>query len=898
MKALRGGNNRRLWATAVATALLLVIGGVATSLAEASTLRVTVNGTIAQRRRVTVQVVGKDLGRTATRVTGDTGVVSFAGLPGDTYTVTPSRYGFRFQPAARLLALANGVTMATTFVVSPLPAVGSLAVSETAVSMAQTLSTTIVVTALTGAGDGIAGAPVHAASSAPYYVKVTPAVATTDALGRAVFTLTAFGSLAFSNPAPEVQPVVATATINFASGGWRGTTVRRAQTLVSVTRALEGELWVTSGHADANGEPFSHWDKDGAIPTSCARCHSKPGYLEYVATGAIANPVPVGTVVDCLLCHDPTSFALTQVTFPSGVTVTGLGHESICSTCHQGRESSVSVDRRLAGKPEDTIDTSISFTNIHYFAAAATMFGGVAKGGYQYPGQVYDQRLLHVSAANVCQECHNPHSLALDLQLCRTCHPAAVDYAGVKTIRMAGSTQDYDGDGNVTEGMAAELAGVAAKLYEKIQEYGTAQGFPIVYDAATYPYFLYAADRTGYKSFTPRLLKACYNYQVYQKDPGTHAHNPKYLVEIMYDSIQSLASFLPSGPVAGLARNDLNHFDAASEAFRHWDNDADGLVDAACTRCHSGEAGFRYYIENGFTNSPNPLPPASRMSCETCHTGTNFASAPPLRLVSQVTFPSPPTDPTTILNDPLNPDESFICITCHQGRESKKTIDVAIGTIGDDVMDPSLKFLNVHYLSAGASLYGKQAGVGYEYPGMTYALKFNHWGGQSAWCAYCHDITATRHTFLPRLTPVCANCHTEITGGDIETIRLNRPYDYDGDGNTAEKLIDEIHGLRDDLYTAMRGYARTTLGFPIAYSQTQYPYFFNDANDNGIVDPGETSFDHWTPRLLKGAHNFQMAFKEPGDWAHNTNYTAQIMIDSIRDLNGGAPDNYQRPVGF
>ena len=36
---------------------------------------------------------------------------------------------------------------------------------------------------------------------------------------------------------------------------------------------------------------------------------------------------------------------------------------------------------------------------------------------------------------------------------------------------MKGSLEDYDGDGNTTEGMYAEVEGVKAKLYTAIQQY-------------------------------------------------------------------------------------------------------------------------------------------------------------------------------------------------------------------------------------------------------------------------------------------------------------------------------------------------------------------------------------------------------------------------------------------
>ena len=35
----------------------------------------------------------------------------------------------------------------------------------------------------------------------------------------------------------------------------------------------------------------------------------------------------------------------------------------------------------------------------------------------------------------------------------------------------------------------------------------------------------------------PRLLQAAYNFQVTLKDPGGYAHNGKYHIELLYDSI-------------------------------------------------------------------------------------------------------------------------------------------------------------------------------------------------------------------------------------------------------------------------------------------------------------------------------------------------------------------------
>jgi len=123
------------------------------------------------------------------------------------------------------------------------------------------------------------------------------------------------------------------------------------------------------------------------------------------------------------------------------------------------------------------------------------------------------------------------------------------------------STVDYDGDGDVKEGIKAELDTFAERLYAGIQAYAEAKGTPIVYDTAAYPYFFVDMDKDGkgdvndkgasisYNAWTPTLLKAGYNLQYYFKDPGAFTHNPKYIFQILYDSIVAVG-----GNVTGLTR--------------------------------------------------------------------------------------------------------------------------------------------------------------------------------------------------------------------------------------------------------------------------------------------------------------------------------------------------------
>ena len=109
--------------------------------------------------------------------------------------------------------------------------------------------------------------------------------------------------------------------------------------------------------------------------------------------------------------------------------------------------------------------------------------------------------------------------------------------------------------------------------------------------------------------------------------------------------------------------------------------------------------------------------------------------------------------------------------------------------------------------------------------------------------------------------------------------------DFDGDGNVKEGIGEEIAGLQETLYKAIQAYAGTKEGTKkIAYSASAYPYFFEDANGNGKVDTDEKAYATWTPRLLRAAYNYQWAQKDPGKFAHNGRYIAQVLYDSIKDL--------------
>lgn len=615
-------------------------------------------------------------------------------------------------------------------------------------------------------------------------------------------------------------------------------------------------LWAASPHNDAEAAAFTHWNENdpAEIPTSCAKCHSTPGYLDFLgadgtAAGVVDNAAQIGTTVECIACHNEATAVLDSVVFPSGVEITGLGDEARCMQCHQGRASTVSVNTAIeeAGVGDDEVSADLSFINIHYFAAAATRWGGMAMGGYQYEGKSYDAKFAHVAGIDTCITCHDPHSLEVKVDTCVACHTGVTSTEDLKNIRLLGSTTDYDGDGNVTEGIYYEIEGLQEILYGAIQAYASKAGTSIVYDSTSHPYW-FTDDGESFASWTPRLLKAAYNYQTSIKDPGAFAHGGKYVIQLLYDSIEDLDADL----VTGLARIDAGHFAGSEEAWRHWDED--GEVSSRCSKCHSAE-GLPTYLEIG-TSTAQPL--SNGLLCTTCHSDLATFSR---REVGTVTFPSGAKLDT---GDP----DSNLCISCHQGRESGASVDEAVAGMADDAPVEDLSFINVHYFAAGATLFGTEAKGAYEYPGKTYNGRLTHVESFST-CTQCHDVHA-----LQVNEEACSTCHSGIAS--VTDIRMDDT-DFDGDGNTEEGIAGEVDTMREKLYAAIQEYAANTVGTPIVYDPARHPYWF--------TEDGE-AYTAWTPRLLKAAYNYQYVTKDPGAFAHNGKYIMQILYDSIADLGG------------
>ena len=660
--------------------------------------------------------------------------------------------------------------------------------------------------------------------------------------------------------------------------------------------------WASSGHADETAEAFRHWDEDDppVVPTACAKCHVETGFHDFLGydgseAGVVNEDHPPGVGVTCVTCHNDVTLTKTSVVMPSGVEITGLGNEATCMECHQGRQSKFSVDESIeaAGVDDDTVSEDLGFQNIHYYPAAATKYGTIAKGGYEYDGQTYESLFRHVVGFETCAECHNTHTLELKVEACAACHEGVETAEDFRDVRMAGSLKDFNGNGDIEEGVYYELEGLRAMLGEAIVNYGNeVTGTPIGYTSAAYPYFFIDTNADGeigedeaafpnrYNAWTPRLLRAAYNYQMATKDTGAYAHGGKYIIALLYDSIADLNTVLAT-PVdlSTAVRNDAGHFAGSEEAFRHWDEDEPAEVPARCSKCHTAE-GLPLFHKDNTTITQEP---SNGFQCSTCH---NDVVEFTLYEFEDVTFPSG----AVINSENVNTN---LCMNCHQGRTSKFTVDAAIEGKPADTVDPDLRFLNIHYFAAGATRYGTEAKGGYEFDGNSYVGFFEH-VPNAVQCTDCHSAHG-----LTVNVESCSACHTNVSGPeDLMNIRIDTT-DWDGDGDTTTGVDTEIANLRAILLAAMQEYANNTPGMdPIIYDPSAYPYFFIDTDGSGSPDPGEGIYPNryvtWTPRLLQSAYNYQYASKDPGSYAHNGKYVIQLLYDAIENI-GGDTSGLTRP---
>jgi hypothetical protein len=289
-----------------------------------------------------------------------------------------------------------------------------------------------------------------------------------------------------------------------------------------------------------------------------SQCLWLPGFLgeDGSEVNTVNKDTPIGSVVSCVVCHNPSAHAKDAAIFPSGAEIDGLGMTANCAECHQGRRSKFDVENMILDLPQDEVNEDLGFINVHYRVGGATRFGSDASAGYEYPGKNYDGFYPHVPSYQTCTDCHDPHTLAVTPSDCAACHSVVTEIGNLRDIREEG-TPDYDGDGDTTEGINYELTTIHDLLYQTIQAYAVEViGIPIVYSNQS-PQWLVDLNENGiadedeinsdnaYPEWTPRLVKATYNYHLVVESAGGFIHNPRYVIQLLFDTIEDLSEVVP-----------------------------------------------------------------------------------------------------------------------------------------------------------------------------------------------------------------------------------------------------------------------------------------------------------------------------------------------------------------
>jgi hypothetical protein len=81
----------------------------------------------------------------------------------------------------------------------------------------------------------------------------------------------------------------AVATVTLA--GWYEASAQKTDPVAALM-----EAWKASPHANVRSEPFTHWDKEKAVPIPCATCHSGAGYRDFLGADGIDLPPLTGSI--------------------------------------------------------------------------------------------------------------------------------------------------------------------------------------------------------------------------------------------------------------------------------------------------------------------------------------------------------------------------------------------------------------------------------------------------------------------------------------------------------------------------------------------------------------------------------------------------------------------------
>jgi len=298
--------------------------------------------------------------------------------------------------------------------------------------------------------------------------------------------------------------------------------------------------------------------------SSCARCHSNQGFVEFATNGTVAENIAAPTAWECSTCHglhetfDSTDYALRlddpiAFIFDNAVTA-DFGNGNLCANCHQSRRSGpadmggqfvdlngVEDDGPGGVGDDDEFEVPagqffISSTHYgpHHGAQSNTLYGaGFAEmtGSMSYP---VAGTATHFTSGS-CTSCHmaestdtgeGGHTWNPAVDACTTCH--------------AGAT-DFDIGGTMTE-IAAQLDVLRDLLeVQGVIEEGVTEIFELDPETGD---IVSVLESDGFHPvvnvFTVAQSEAFFNWVGLLEDRSFGAHNPAYTRALLTNSIEAI----------------------------------------------------------------------------------------------------------------------------------------------------------------------------------------------------------------------------------------------------------------------------------------------------------------------------------------------------------------------
>lgn len=306
-----------------------------------------------------------------------------------------------------------------------------------------------------------------------------------------------------------------------------------------------GTEWSGSAHARV--------EEEAALRASCAKCHNGLYSDDFLNNpegfqAPSANPTESAPVT-CAVCHDPHGNAnpaslrdasVTDRSLPNGVLVEAAGAGRLCMACHNGRRTNTQVEAQ--------VEEGTEHFGPHH-SVQGDMLAGV--NAYQKVNETFAwSSSRHILAQDACVTCHNHpipfneetgiaytgHGFTPTVEACAPCHGTLTDFSDVS------EKYDYDGDGDLTEGVQGEVEGLLVALEETILDASASPEQRAILEASF-------EDSLGSPRVTTVAQRAAgYNWAFVSYDGSKGVHNATYSIQLLQQSILSLnPRALPGG---------------------------------------------------------------------------------------------------------------------------------------------------------------------------------------------------------------------------------------------------------------------------------------------------------------------------------------------------------------